>query len=76
LELGFEAAIGEIPVHSGIDAREFTFGAVFDGFGKDCSGIIVVNDHDVFVSFARCDLKTSSLVGINLSSYRHYFGIH
>jgi hypothetical protein len=76
LELGFESSVGEVLVQFGVSSQEFTFSAVFDGFGQDSGGVVVVNDHDVFIAFAGCDRKTTSLVRINLSRYRHNFGIH
>ena len=52
LELGFETAVGQIGVEFGVGPQELLFGAVFDGFGEDCGGIVVVDDHDVLVASA------------------------
>jgi hypothetical protein len=60
----------------GVGTQDLTFGSVLYGFGQDGGGVVIIYDHDVFVSFAECDQKLSRLIGINMSRYRNNLGIH
>ena len=52
LELRFQSAIGQMLVQFGVGAQNLLFRPVFKRLSKDGSGVIIINDHYVFVSSA------------------------
>ena len=76
LEAWFEAAISDMGVQLGIGTDQLVLVSGFDGLGKDSVGVIVIQDHDIFVTFAGDHGETTRLICKNLSRQVDHFGIH
>ncbi len=63
VELRFESLTRQILVHDLVGLKEFFFGAVFDGNGRNKVGIINVEDDKVCVAVVGCDWEAARLIG-------------
>ena len=67
LEDRFESAADEELMSFGVGSQEFFFTARGEGLGEYGVGIVVVDDHDVFVASAGRDGETAGLVAVDLA---------
>jgi hypothetical protein len=69
VEVGLQTAAGTIVMHLGVATKKFSFGARLEQAGEDDIGVVVVvDDHDIFATFAGSDWEMTSLVAVGLAS--------
>jgi hypothetical protein len=51
-------------------------GSGFHGLGEDGTRIVIIENHDVFVAFARDNGESTRLIGENLTGYVNHKCIH